>query len=354
MSTNDKTDSGTHSGTGGAATTKTDTTASAKVAAKKKHQQQQQRNHKANHSATKKKQQPKVVKSVFKGNASGVSPMKGIIVAHGRGNMTGLFRVFQEKLAGSAADDKAYGLDLSILDLVAKVKSDFFKPKPSPLAHSKLVTIYEKDDKGAPTKIATGEMRLVCFNPILKDEMDTDYNMDLKIQKSNWNQFERHYEGYYRIAFGNIEDTVITYCRADIRMAIIESNKDLVGLLLVLRSVCAQDDGGVKVDREYHNLSTLHSVLGYQQKPIDNVHKFAKAVKDRYESALFTMGKYAICGSSVHEKVLETYPTSNGIPMSFDAYLNLSAKEQIPIDNIVKERTIARLIVKNSLTGFLL
>jgi hypothetical protein len=124
--------------------------------------------------------------------------------------------------------------------------------------------------------------------------MDAEYNMDLKIQESNWNQFERHYEGYYRIAFGNTEDTVITYCRADSRMALIESNKDLVGLLLVSRAVCAQDDGGVKVDREYHNLSTLHSVLGYQQRPTDNKHKFAKAVADCYGSALFTMGKYAM------------------------------------------------------------
>jgi hypothetical protein len=111
MSTNDKTDSGAPGGTGVATATKTDTTASAKVAAKKKHQQQQQKNQKSSHPAAKKKQQPKVVKSAFEGNASGVSPMKGIIVAHGRGNMAGLFRVFQEKLAGSAADDKAYELD---------------------------------------------------------------------------------------------------------------------------------------------------------------------------------------------------------------------------------------------------
>jgi hypothetical protein len=265
MSTNDKTNSSTQSGTGGAAATKTDTTASAKIAAKKKNQQQQQKNQKANPHAAKKKQQPKVTKTVFEGNASGVSPMKGIVVSHGRGNMAGLFRVFQEKLAGAAADDKAYGLDSSILDLVAKVKSDFVKPKPSPLSHSNLVTMYEKDDKGVSTKVKTGEKKLVCFNPILKDEMDAEYNMDLKIQKSNWNQFERHYEGYYRIAFGNIEDTIITYCRADSRMALIESEKDLVGLLLVLRSVCAQDHGGVKVDKEYHNLSTVHSVMGYQQ-----------------------------------------------------------------------------------------
>jgi hypothetical protein len=285
---------------------------------------------------------------VFKGNASGVNPMKGIIVAHGRGNMAGLFCVFQEKLAGAAADDEAYGLDSSILDLVAKVKSDFVKPKPSPLRHSKLVTIFEREDTGEPTKIPTGEKKLVCFDPILKDEMDAEYNMDLKIQKSNWNQFEQHYEGYYRIAFGNIEDTIITSCRADSRMALIESSKDLVGLLLVLRAVCAQDHGGIKVDKEYQNLSTLHSVIGYQQKPTGNNHKFAKAVADRYGSALFTMRKFAVYGTSIHEKVLETYPNSSVSPLSFDEYMKLSSREQIPIDKLVEERTVAKLIVKNS------
>jgi hypothetical protein len=72
-------------------------------------------------------------------------------------------------------------------------------------------------------------------------------------------------------------------------------------------------------------------------------------VADRYGSALFTMGKFAICGSSVHEKVLETYPSSTGPPMTFDKYLKLSKIKQMPIDDLVKERTVARLIVKNSL-----
>ena len=108
--------------------------------------------------------------------------MKNIVIALANGNLAGQFRVYQAKMAGAAADDKAYGLDSAILDLVAKVKSDFVKPKPDPLSHSNLITIYEKDDQGANTKVPTGEKRLVCFDPILKDEMDSEYSMDLKIQ----------------------------------------------------------------------------------------------------------------------------------------------------------------------------
>jgi hypothetical protein len=43
--------------------------------------------------------------------------MKGIVITQGNGNMSGQFHVFQKKLAGAAADDKAYRLDSAILDL---------------------------------------------------------------------------------------------------------------------------------------------------------------------------------------------------------------------------------------------
>jgi hypothetical protein len=342
MSTQDKTDSGIPSGAGGSAATKTDSTASSKAAARRK--QQQQKNQKGNPPPAEKKKQPPTVKSTFDGIASGVNPMKGTVIAQGHGNLAGQFRVFQKKLAGAAADDKAYGLDSSILDLIAKKKSDFVKPKPDPLVHSNLIDVLDEDKK------KTGERKLVCHNPVLKDQMEAEYSMDLKIQKSNWNQFERHYEGYYRTAIGNVEDTIITYCRADKRMAAIERDKDLVGLLLVLRSVCAQNNGAIKVDEEYQNLGTLHSAIGYRQKKSVSDAKFADEVADRYGSAMFTSGKFTF-GLSVYEKVLETYPSTTGSALKFDDYLKLSKDDQAPIDDLVRERTVARLIVKNSLNN---
>jgi hypothetical protein len=194
MTTNEKkTESNaTPAGNAGSAATKTEGTSTGKGAAKKKQHQQQGK--KAN---PEKKKQPSNVKSTFEGTASGVNPMKGLVIAQGNGNLAGQFRIYQKIMAGSAADDKAYGLDSAILDLVAKVKSDFVKPKPDPLVHSKLFRVMEKDDQGVSTNVPTGEIKLMCFNPVLKDEMDSEYNMDLKIQKSNWNQYEPHYEGYF-------------------------------------------------------------------------------------------------------------------------------------------------------------
>jgi hypothetical protein len=89
--------------------------------------------------------------------------------------MSGQFRVFQNKLTGAATDDKAYGLDSAILDLTAKIRSDFVKPKPSTTLHSNVVPVMEADGR-----TPTGENRLVCHDPALKEQIDAEYNMNLK------------------------------------------------------------------------------------------------------------------------------------------------------------------------------
>jgi hypothetical protein len=332
MTTNDKADSS--NGDAGNAAAKTETTAPAKANARKK--QPQHRNQK-NASAAKKKTQPHVTKSTFEGIASGVNPMKNIVIAQGNGNLSEQFRVYQNKMAGSAADDKAYGLDSAILELTPKVRSDFVKPKPNPNVHSTLTPVIENGT-------ATGGNKLVCFDPALKEQMDAEYSMDLKIQSSNWNQYQRHEEGFYRTAIGNVENEVLTYCRRDARMALVESNKDLVGFLLILRSICAQNKGSVKVDEEYQNLITLHQALSFRQNKKTNNTTFGENVLSRYESAIFTCGKFAF-GQSTYDTVLNNYST----PMTFAEYMLLPANDQIPIDDIVKERIVARLIIKNSL-----
>jgi hypothetical protein len=142
-------------------------------------------------------------------------------------------------MAGAAANNKAYGLDSSILELVAKVISDFIKPKPSPSIHSNLTAVLLNG-------VATVENRLICFDPVMKEQMDAEYSMDLKLQSSNWIQYQRHEEGFYRTAIGNVENDVLTHCRRYIRMMLVERKKDLIGLLIILRSVCAQNKGSVK------------------------------------------------------------------------------------------------------------
>jgi hypothetical protein len=241
--------------------------------------------------------------------------------------------MFQKKLAGAAADDKAYELDSAILELTAKIQSDFVKPKPNPNVHSTLTPVVENG-------VATGENKLLCFGPALKEQMDAEYNMDLKLQSSNWNQYQRHEEGFYRTAIGNVENEALTNCQRDNRMALVESKKDLVGLLLIIRSICAQNKGSVKVDEEYQNLVTLHSALVYRQKKSVNNTTFGEDVLNHYESAIFTCGKFAF-GQSVYDSVLTNYSTL----MTFAEYMLLIADGQAPIDNIVKERTVGWLMI---------
>jgi hypothetical protein len=97
-----KTGSGIPSATGDNAATKTDSTSAKAVVQKKQHQNQ--KSQEASPPAEKK--QPPPTKT-FEGIASGVNPMKGIVIADGNGNKAVQFRMFQKKPAGSAAEDKA-------------------------------------------------------------------------------------------------------------------------------------------------------------------------------------------------------------------------------------------------------
>ncbi|OEU23632.1 hypothetical protein FRACYDRAFT_233803 [Fragilariopsis cylindrus CCMP1102] len=319
------------------ATAATTDTTSGKAAGSKKKQQQKKGN---NNNASAKKKQTATPKSSFKGLASGNSSMKGIVIADGNGNKAGQFRVFQKSLAGTAAEAAAYGLDSAILDLEPKLRTDFITPKESPEVHSNLTPILDED--GAET----GGNTLVCFNPALKEQMDAEYHTLLKIQSSNWNQYSRIVEGYYRIAIGNIDSNVLTYCRMDKRMADAEKKKDLIAFLLILRSVCAQNQSNVKVDQEFKNLHSLHSTFGYKQVKSVSDADYAEEVMDRYESAVFTCGKF-IVGQTIYDKVLSRYHT----PCTFKEYHLLTEEKQAPIDDIVKDRTVARLIIKNSLNS---
>jgi hypothetical protein len=102
-----KTDTSVPSGAGDNEARKSDSTGSAKAAARKK--QQQQKNQKSNPPAKKKSPQ-QAVKSVFAGIASGVSPMKVIVVADGN--------VSKEAGGSGCGRYKAYWLDSAILDLI--------------------------------------------------------------------------------------------------------------------------------------------------------------------------------------------------------------------------------------------
>lgn len=89
----------------------------------------------------------------------------------------------------------------------------------------------------------------------------------------------------------------------------------------------------------------MHSVVAFkQQKNVSNA-KYAKQVVNRQELAIFTCGKFTF-GLEVYEKVSQTYPSTTTSPITIIKYLQLPQDKQSPIDDLVQERTVARLIVK--------
>jgi hypothetical protein len=128
------------------------------------------------------------------------------------------------------------------------------------------------------------------------------------------------------------------------RMAQIESSKNLVQFLCALQSVFAQNNGAVKVDTEFQHTGTFHSAVSYRQKKNVTNDKYTEEVIDRYRLAIFRCGKFTF-GQAVYDKVL----ANCSMPATSREYMVLSDGDQAPIDEIVRKRTITRLVVKNSL-----
>ena len=79
---------------------------------------------------------------------------------------------------------------------------------------------------------------------------------------------------------GSVEKSILIYCRTDSRMASVESDKDLIGFLLILQSMCAQNNGGMKVDEEYRNLITIQAAVSWRQDPKVDDDTSADQIKD--------------------------------------------------------------------------
>ena len=93
------------------------------------------------------------------------------------------------------------------------------------------------------------------------------------------------------------------------------------------------DDDDYDDDDHRQNLST--SAVGFKQEKTVSNAKLADQVLDRYESAIFTCGKFTF-GQVVYDKVLKQLTP----PITFEDYLLLPTSKQIPIDDQSNKQSI--------------
>ena len=107
------------------------------------------------------------------------------------------------------------------------------------------------------------------------------------------------------LLYGQLHSDIITIAKWSISpdFKTVHKDRDVVGLLSILRSICIQNLTGSKVDPYLKYLKIMTSTLSYAQKKGVSNHSFGGAVHDQGFAAQSQCGAFAF-EENYHIKVL--------------------------------------------------
>ena len=116
----------------------------------------------------------------------------------------------------------------------------------------------------------------------------------------------------FTVLYGQLHADIITIAKRSVSsdFLTVHKDRDVVGLLKILRSICVQNLMGSKVDPYPKHLQILTSTLSHTQKKGVSNNKFGDAVLDQVSAAQSQCGVFAF-GESYHIKVLSDGGLSN-------------------------------------------
>ena len=105
------------------------------------------------------------------------------------------------------------------------------------------------------------------------------------------------------VLYGQLHSDIITIAKRSVSpyFSTVHKNRDVVGLLSILCSICVQNLTGSKVDPYLEHLKILISTLSYAQKKGVSNHDFGDAVLDQVFAAQSQCGIFAF-GKTITSK----------------------------------------------------
>lgn len=278
--------------------------------------------------------------NAFKGKALVGQDLHNIVIDHDKPSILSQFREYKKGLSSVATNKGAYGLDIAIETGVGRTKASFMPAFVNVQLHSNIV----------PTRtggVLDGGNAIVCFDPVLKQQLDIIYNMELKTALSNWNQYQRNNDALLSTAIGNVHPVVLTACESDPRYTAMRNNNDLMSFLEILQAVCTKSTSGQgRCNEEFEALKFMKKIVNFVQSRDMSDIDYGQHVEDQYDALVHTLGPYAL-GWTTWNKVLSEHPT----PRTFQEYVALSESEQAPYKLLVKGRFIALLMIGGTVHG---
>ena len=147
--------------------------------------------------------------------------------------------------------------------------------------------------KKRKTKVSTeGEPDImkeewIVINCEKQEELEDNYNNKLRQKLAEQALYRKSGAALYIVFFGQLHSDIVTIAKRSIvpLFETVHKERDVVGLLSILRSICVQNLTGSKVDPYLEQLKILQSILSHvQTKGISN-HDFGDAIHDQVLAA---------------------------------------------------------------------
>ena len=278
------------------------------------------------------KKATKQPKSTFKGAAQEGQDMYKIVIDHTKDDLLAQERVFVTGLQSCASNRQSHGLDMAIRNMKDLVRKDFRGDRVDPLTYGR----YETD--------ATTGDRVICVTDAAKKrDADLEDQAVVRVEVQNFTEYKTHKQALLSIAIGNIDDVLMASCKKHANYDKVINDNDLIGFLKILHTVCSKNPatGMQLVDIETANLDFLETALGRRQEKNESDTDFAKNMEDMVDALIHSLGPYCL-GQEPWNIVLAKQST----PMTFKEYINANADVQEAVLEKVRERTIARVIIR--------
>ena len=264
--------------------------------------------------------------------------MLGVVVTTEDVNMAGQYRVFMKAIQQYCSSKGYATLPTCIKTLTTKTELDFAM---TPIDTTLFATTCQRPIVGAVPP--TLETVFAVFNPNTKKELEMEWSVKYKLKREEWGLYRKNIDSVYGIAHGNLCGQVVGRCGLDPSFESIQSNRDLIGLLTILRSVCVQTSSGILRNPHQDGIKSLKKLIMYKQRQNLSYYQFSDELCDLYDAATYQCGKIPHGDSFLNVVLQNENPVINRT-----AYELLPEAAQEPINGKVKQLFIAHLLVSNS------
>ena len=250
-------------------------------------------------------------------------------------------RLFREGLMVHADEKGMQGVTSNIKNDHIPVISDYITPR----GDTRLYQITRPADLNANPPVSAV---IVVTDPEAKMEADQLHLIVLKQESAKFEKVKKDMESLFGLAVGGqIHERVVSLMEQQPGWQTIEDNRDLIGMLKILRKVCSSFNTGCETCAAFDNISAVQGLMTFKQPSKTSNTDLGKIIQDLLVSIESQCGGPVLGETTLIETVAAR---TTVVDMAAYRVLDLSVAADVDIkediDNAAQDYTVAMLMLK--------